>query len=277
MRYEYAYKTSDGARHVEEIECHSREEAFETLRARGIRPIKVVAKDGTKANGASPSGARVSPRSAAVAVAVAAAAAACLTWLLADYADAPADAPAPVLRVASPLPRQEIHGDRRRIENVPTNLFDTAAERYLSRFAEPGRDFGGIVATGIAESEGRLMEVLESPIRVADDEFTEYVDLKRITAGIKREMRDYVRAGRTQAEYLAELVRRQRMEIDHRRKAQERLDEMCRGRGDAPADCDAVYDFWLRANAQLQSMGIYPLPFPPALRGYEPQFEIELQ
>ena len=51
MDFTYAYKTSDGTRHEAEISAASREEVFVTLRARGIKPIKVVAKDGTKANG----------------------------------------------------------------------------------------------------------------------------------------------------------------------------------------------------------------------------------
>ena len=51
MKYTYAYKTSDGARHEAEIDAESREAVFETLRGRGIRPIKVVAADGSKENG----------------------------------------------------------------------------------------------------------------------------------------------------------------------------------------------------------------------------------
>ena len=51
MKYTYAYKTSDGARHEAEMEADSREAVFATLRGRGIRPIKVIAADGSKANG----------------------------------------------------------------------------------------------------------------------------------------------------------------------------------------------------------------------------------
>ena len=51
MKYTYAYKTSDGARHEGEMSASSREEVFRTLRSMGIKPIKVVAADGSKANG----------------------------------------------------------------------------------------------------------------------------------------------------------------------------------------------------------------------------------
>ena len=51
MKYTYAYKTSDGVRHEDAMDASSREEVFVALRARGIRAIKVVAEDGSKANG----------------------------------------------------------------------------------------------------------------------------------------------------------------------------------------------------------------------------------
>ena len=51
MRFTYVYRTSDGVRHDDVIEAASREDAFADLRARGIRPIKVVSLSGSKANG----------------------------------------------------------------------------------------------------------------------------------------------------------------------------------------------------------------------------------
>ena len=51
MKYRYAYKTSDGVRHEDMIDADSREGVFAALRARGIKAIKVVAADGSKANG----------------------------------------------------------------------------------------------------------------------------------------------------------------------------------------------------------------------------------
>ena len=52
MKYTYAYKDSDGKRHEAAIEASGRDAAFAALREQGIRPIKVVAADGSKANGA---------------------------------------------------------------------------------------------------------------------------------------------------------------------------------------------------------------------------------
>ena len=51
MKYTYAYKTSDGVRHEDSMNAESRDEVFAELRKRGIKAIKVVAADGSKANG----------------------------------------------------------------------------------------------------------------------------------------------------------------------------------------------------------------------------------
>ncbi len=277
MRYEYAYKTSDGKRHVEEMEAPSREAVFAALREKGIKAIKVVATDGSKANG-EVRVMGVKKRVVFALVAIAVAATASLVLFLDDGAESVAQPQSaeeqPVMKVATPLPRQMIQGDRKRIENLPTNMFANVAETYLSKFAEPGRDFGGIVASGLAESDEELMKILAEPIYVASDEFTEHIDLKRITAGIKREMRAYMAAGYPAADYLAELVTRQNMEIEQRKKAEKKLKDLV-DEAKKDGDKQEAYDFWLKANAQLQSMGIYPLPLPEALRTFQPEFDFD--
>ena len=47
MKYTYAYKTSDGVRHEASMDAPSREAVFESLRAQGIKAIKLVAADGS--------------------------------------------------------------------------------------------------------------------------------------------------------------------------------------------------------------------------------------
>ena len=51
MKFTYVYKTSDGVRHEAAMDAESREAVFATLRTQGIKAIKVVAADGSKANG----------------------------------------------------------------------------------------------------------------------------------------------------------------------------------------------------------------------------------
>lgn len=273
MRYIYVFKTSDGIRHTEEMEGESREAVFEALRRRGIRAIKVMAADGGKANGevrVIGVRRRVAAALVVVAIALTAMVFVWMSGLKGASGDGRGHASARS-QPALPLPRQMIPGDRQRIENAPTNLFATAAEAYLARFAEPGRDFGGLVLTNLTD-DASLAAMLNAPILIADDELTEHIDLKRITAYIKREMKAYLRGGHTQAEYLVELVNRQRLEMSIRENAEQRIAQLLSNRG---SSADAVYLAWLKVNAQLQSMGIYPLPLPDALRSQQQSLDID--
>ena len=97
---------------------------------------------------------------------------------------------------------------------------------------------------------------------MASTDFTEVSDLKRIVAGLKREMRAYLAGGGTVEQYLSELTRRQKLEVSYRENAEKRLEGMLSKPKEA-------YGYWLKANAQLKSMGIYELPLPDALQGYQ--------
>ena len=269
MKYTYAYKTSDGIRHEETMNASSREEVFAALRAKGIKAIKVVAADGSKANGEVRG---VRKRVVAMFVCVAA----LITGLAVYFAPViPTTAatattkstttPSAKAKNATSLPRQTIHGDRARIK-AAANSLKSAPERLLAAFAEPGRTF---VLESKLPTEAEFAAVLREPITIAENEFTESVDLKRIVARIKGDMRRYLAAGGTAEEFIAELVKRQKQEIAYREKAEERLNEMLKG------DAARAYDFFLKANAQLQSMGIYPLPLPDSLRSHQLSLDLE--
>jgi hypothetical protein len=214
------------------------------------------------------------------------------------------------LRVAEPLPRQAIPGNRQRIEDGRNSIFTNAAERLLARFAEPGRAVAA--PEGEKPTEADFAACLREPIRLASNELTEHIDLKRIVTGMKREMRAYIAGGGTIDGYLAELEKRQKLEVSYRERAEQRLNEMLNGQdarspsatGGTPVVPDAAkmaaphtggtpvsgqdarspsgrdslkaaYAYWLKANAQLQAMGIYPLALPDALRSYQMSLDIE--
>ena len=261
MKFTYTYRSSDGQRRTAEIEAESRDAAFERVRAElGIKPIKVVA-------------------------AIILAAAFGAWWWLTGRAVRPEAAPyqvmtpqgAVTLSVATPLPRQTIPGNRQRIEDGRNSIFTNAAERLLARFAEPGR---AVVATeGTKPTDAEFAVCLRESIRIASTDFTEVVDLKRIVTGMKREMRAYIVGGGTVEQYLVELEKRQRLEISYRDNAERRLNDMLNGQdARSPSGRDslkAAYAYWLKANAQLQAMGIYPLALPDALRSYQMSLDIE--
>ena len=260
--FTYIYRTSGGERLEASIEAESRDDAFVALRAKGIRPIKVIAKDGTKANGAAVKR-RHLPWVAGLAAVV-------LGILVSFIVGRKTSKPFPIAEdgtkitttVATPLERQRIPGDRRRIEQAMGG-FQFRTDAVLAQFAEPGRPF---VAPQDAVDDQSAS--LDATIRIASNEFSEQIDLKRIVAGMKRELKAYISAGGTWEEYLSELIKRQKLEISYRENAEKKIGEALDG--ETP-DLAKAYDLWLKANAQLDSMGIYPIPIPDALREYQLQ------
>lgn len=264
------------------MNASSREEVFETLRAQGIKAIKVVAADGSKANGEIRG---VRKRVVAASIVVAALAAGLAVYLAGRVAPRPPpespptpatvtpSAPPVAYRNAKPLARQTINGDRQRIEAAAASL-SNAAERLMAAFAEPGRPAASILAaTRPADTEFEAS--LREPIRIASTDFTETVDLKRIVAKIKSDLRAYLADGGDIDGYLEELAKRQKLEVAYREKAEKHLARLCAPAPGKKANKSEAYDYWLKANAQLQSMGIYPLPLPDALRGYEATLDLD--
>lgn len=265
MKYTYAYKTSDGQRHEATMMASSRDEVFMSLRKQGIKPIKVVAADGSKANGEVRGVRKRMVALITVAVALAAGIVAfCVATNLRDSTDPSTDRGKSL--PASPLARQVISGDRARLAEARTQLFTNAAERLLVRFAEPGQTNEAVVVEKPTEAD--FAAFLSRPVQIWRDEHTEVVDLKRILEGMRQELRDYLRGGGTTAAYVDELVKRQALEHSYRIKAETKLAELL-------SDSKSAYEYWLKANAQLQSMGIATLPLPIELRTYQLSIEID--
>lgn len=266
------------------MNASSREEVFENLRAQGIKAIKVVAADGSKANGEIRG---VRKRVVVASIVVAALAAGLAVYLVgrvaprpppverdAHVAPPPTVAPAPPVayRNAKPLARQAINGDRQRVE-AAAKSFTNAAERLMAAFAEPGRPVPALAAMRPTDAEFEAS--LREPIRIAETDFTETADLKRIVAKIKSDLRVYLTDGGDIDGYLEELAKRQKLEVAYREKAEKHLARLCAPASGKKSDKSEAYGYWLKANAQLQSMGIYPLPLPDALRGYEATLDID--
>lgn len=276
MKYTYAYKTSDGVRHVAEINAESRDAVFETLRKQGIRAIKVVAADGSKANGEIRG---VRKRMVALAVIIAAIFAGSAVF----FAQGTRHKAQGTTTAARPIERQQIPGDRERVEKALVAAFQSPAESFLARFAEPGRAFSAPESDWPKKAD--FDAVLDQPILISDGEFTESIDLKRIVLGMKREMSAYLKGGGLVSGYIRELIKRQQMEVAYRQNAEKKLDQLLAppSMGSSNANAGAIldnqiknaYDFWLKANAQLQALGIYPLPLPARLWNYQMKMGLE--
>lgn len=266
MEFAYIYRTSAGERLEATIEAPDRDAAFEALRSQGIRPIKVVAKDGSKANG-EPARMRLWPFAVlAAALVVGIGVSFYVGRRSSGMVVVTPDGTEIKTSVATPLERQRIPGDRQRIDKA-RGEFAFAAERVLARFAEPGRSHA--VADLSADD---WAECLKTPIKIASTDFSETIDLKRIVACMKRELSAYIAAGGTWNEYLAELAKRQKLESSYRENAERKVNESLSGE---KPDLAKAYDLWLKANAQLEAMGIYPIAIPDALRGYQMNVGLE--
>lgn len=266
MKYTYFYKSSDGVRHEASMDASCREDVFTTLRKRGIKAIKVVAADGSRANGEIRG---VRKRMVAVAIVITALIAGAISYFATSKKE-PTNVSGGAKTEALPLPRQEIRGDRQRV-NMAADAFELKAEKFLSQFAEPGRPFSA--DESVWPTRADFEESFRKPILFMQSEFTEQIDLKRIVAELKREMTAYLNAGGYVSGYIKELIKRQNKEIALREKASEQLDRMVNAivisAGKATQKTrkgkDDAYNYWIRANAELQRKGIYPLPLPPPL------------
>lgn len=245
------------------MDAASRDQVFAELRKKGIKAIKVVAADGSKANGEM----RGVRKRIVTLIAVLAALVAGLAVFFAPTARHHVPG---AKHQARPLPRQEIRGSRARVENAAQSL-GSRAERFLALFAEPGRPVS--VTEADWPSKAEFESVLRTPIEYAEDEYTEQIDLKRMVETLKLELGSYLRAGGYASGYIKELVKRQELEKSERDKAVKHLDELL-VKATSEADKQKIaeaYDYWMKSNVRLQSMGIYPMPLPSRLVGYDPE------
>ena len=246
MKYTYVYKTSDGARHEDSMEAESREAVFEALRERGIRPIKVVAADGSQANGA-PVGVRRRVVAVSILVAVVAAVGATAAFLRIVR-------PTPVVDAfQSDQTRRYPIGDAAIIEKGIltgwSDVFEYEGDRFLASFAVPG-----VKAAQRNTTVDEIKAALERSVSIANDDGLEARQIKAMVEGMKAEARAYVAAGGSVVEYGRRLTERQDAEIaayERTKAGLERAKETMSG--------NTLINYWESQNDKLRNLGIRPL------------------
>ena len=222
MKYTYAYKSSDGTRHEAAMEAASREAVFAALRAKGIKAIKVVAADGSKANGEVRG---VRKRTVVAAVVGVAVVTAILTVVIRST-----PTPSTYTSGDEVAPRHQIYGDpaimeafeRGRFEEVFTNK----ADRMLAWFAQPGKlmcpkgtdprrcaaDFA-LFWHGVSDTQCQLGDCDGRDAHRPSDS-REVRELKQIVNGMRQELRDYLANGNgTPKSYWRRLLERTQEEV----------------------------------------------------------------
>ena len=257
MKFTYAYKTSDGVRHEDSMNAQSREEVFAALRAKGIKAIKVVAADGSKANGAT-YGVRKRIVTA-IAILAALAAGGLSFWFgRTRTPSAPSSAP----DFVTDMTRRQLIGDMGVIElgikDGWSDVFTLEGDRFLAGFCIPGTEVAVRSVT-----EDALRKALESdfPATLVAEPSKLSLEARQIVAivtGMKREIRELVADGWTLREVGDALVSRQEKEIAYYNRAKTEI-EMAKK---ANRSEDEVVELWKKRNEELRVMGVRLVPLP---------------
>ena len=223
MKYTYAYKTSDGVRHEEAMDAPSREVVFQTLKLKGIKAIKVVAADGSKANGEIRGVRKRVLAASVIGAALLAGLGVCIALRT----------PHPALRTQnSPLrttlsllpeqPRQQISG----LPQTYDGLFASPSERFLVNFAQPAQPLADAIPSILQPLADDLVKSLETPIVPAEGDTEAVVKLKSVVVGLKQEAARIIRSGRSPVEVIRYFIDRQQMEAEHRKRI---IDQVSKG------------------------------------------------
>ncbi len=246
MKYTYAYKTSDGVRHEATMKAASRDEVFIELRKRGIKAIKVVAADGSKANGEIHG---VRKRVVAVLVAFVAVGVGVVAYFSGtrsggDLGDSATTA------FATGQDRRQVIGDTAIIEKGIlsgwSDVFALEGERFLASFAIPG-----VKAGQRNTSEKEFSTALEHKCAVADSDSLEARQIKVMVEGMKNEARRYLAAGGTIVDYGKRLTERQDAEIAIYNRVKADLDK-----ARATMSESAFMTYCEKRNDELRNLGI---------------------
>ena len=256
MKYTYAYKTSDGTRHEAAMEANGRDEVFEALRGRGIRPIKVVAADGSKANGE----VRGLRKPAVFAlVALAAAVAGVIAYLGGERTGA-----ATAANSATSAPRHQIYGDPATMEGLERGDFaahlSRVGDQMLAVFAQPGKLMcakgtnprlldAAMEAAFAAYAKDEL--AAERDIAINAGEERELRELKQIINGMREEMREYLANGNgTPRSFWRRLNERTAQEIQIFERTRRELEK------------ETSEEVWEQKNDALRRLGLRTIPNP---------------
>ena len=250
MKYTYAYKTSDGARHEAAMEAESRDAVFAALRAKGIKAIKVIAADGSKANGEVRG---IRKRVVAVLVVLAAAVVGGVAYFQGTRTGA--------ALAANPA---AIYGDPAIMEGLERGDFAAVLPRVgdqmLAVFAQPGKLMCAkganprlLDAAMEAAFAGYAKDELsaESDISIDASEERELRELKQIVNGIREEMRYYLANGNgTPRSFWRRLNERTTQEMQIYERTRRELEN------------ETSPETWESKNEALRRIGLRTIPNP---------------
>ena len=243
MKFDYRYRTSDNALHRDIIDAPDRESAYTILKARGIRPELVKESPGffNKLFGKGKRWIAISILSVIVVV---------LAGIAVRTRKAVSE-DTRILSVFDAKTRRQVIGDAAIIEtgikNGWHNVFQHEGECFLASFASPGVP-AGQRSTKIEELEKTISR--SDPINQEDG--IEARQIKSMVAGMKDELRAFIRDGGSFKEYGERLIERQEKEIGYYTRAKCEVEALVK----AGRPMSEIVEVLNRRNAQLRGMGI---------------------
>ncbi len=224
----------------------SRGEVFAELRKQGIKAIKVVAADGSKANGEIHG---VRKRVVAALVAFVALGVGIVAYLSGTRSNGDLGGSV-ATAFATGQDRRQVIGDAAIIEkgirNGWSDVFELEGERFLASFAIPG-----VKAGQRNTSEKEFAAALEIRREFSSDDSLEARQIKAMVEGMKNEARRYLAAGGSIVEYGKRLTERQDAEIAVYSRVKADLDK---ARKTMPES--AFMTYWEKRNDELRNLGI---------------------
>lgn len=239
MKFVYEYRTSDNVPHRGVIAASTKEAAYDTLKAQGIKPGKVWEAPGifNKVFGKG-------KRWIAIVVLL----------IVASIASAVAFR---LSRTATDLrhevddrnlyeERGQLYGDPVLLKELTRDdwagTFADLGDRYLSSFAVPckfhGREWD-------ANAVVRALEVnLSRRNAIADDDLREVAQMKRMVNGMRRELQQYVTDGGTVRGYVKKLYIRQKAEFSLYENVKRELSR------------ETNVEIWREKNNELRAKGL---------------------
>ena len=256
MKYTYAYKTPDGVRHEGAMKAASREEVFAELRKQGIKAIKVVAADGSKANGEVRG---VRKRAVAALVALAAVCAGVVAYFGGTHT-----ATVVAANPATISPRHQIYGDPAIMESIErgdfSDILTREGDRLLAIFAKPGKLMCArgtnprrLTPNAAAQFAAYAKKELaaDKDIQSAAEDSREVRELKQIVNGMREEMREYLANGNgTPRSYWRRLNERTLSEMQIYDRTKRELGN------------EKSSEVWEQKNEALRTLGLRTFPLP---------------
>ena len=240
------------------MDAESRDAVFAALRTQGIRPIKVVAVDGSKANG-EVRGVRKRVTALAVLSALCLVLSAVVGMVVVGRGfQSRRGAPGGRALPSGSAPRHQIYGDPVIVGAFERGDFGDAltnkADRMLAWFAQPGKLMcpKGVDPRRMADAfAANWREVSDTSRQLSPEDSREVRELKEIVNGMHEEMRAYLANGNgTPKSYWRRLLERTQQEM--------RIYERTRRELEKEPD-EAV---WEQKNEALRRLGLRTIPNP---------------